>query len=119
MQIAGSCCSASTGSTPKTNRPDRPLRAPLSGAPPSPRLPLPQPAEPEANANPINVQGQPRLLTSHPMANATVRERPHYLARLWAELGRMGGEHDAFIKVIIVERVTKAIVLIALAIALL
>jgi len=53
------------------------------------------------------------------MANATVRERPHYLARLWAELGRMGGEHDAFIKVIIVERITKAIVLIALAIALL
>jgi len=52
------------------------------------------------------------------MANATARARPHYLARLWAELGRMGGEHDAFIKVIIVERITKAIVLIALAIAL-
>ena len=31
------------------------------------------------------------------------RPRPHYLARLWAELGRMGGEHDAFIKVIIEE----------------
>ena len=45
--------------------------------------------------------------------------RPHYLARLWAELGSMGGEHDAFIKVIIVERVVKAIVLIALAIGLL
>ncbi len=45
--------------------------------------------------------------------------RPHYLARLWAELGRMGGEHDAFIKVIIVERIVKAIVLIALAIGLL
>jgi uncharacterized membrane protein (DUF2068 family) len=43
---------------------------------------------------------------------------PHYLRRLWAELGRMGGEHDAFIKVIIVERVVKAIVLIALAIGL-
>ena len=45
--------------------------------------------------------------------------RPHYLRRLWAELGRMGGEHDAFIKVIIVERIVKAIVLIALAIGLL
>ncbi len=45
--------------------------------------------------------------------------RPHYLARLWAELGRMGGEHDAFIKVIIVERIVKATVLIALAIGLL
>jgi uncharacterized membrane protein (DUF2068 family) len=44
--------------------------------------------------------------------------RPHYLARLWAELGQMGGEHDAFIKVIIVERIAKAIVLIALAIGL-
>ena len=47
------------------------------------------------------------------------RERPHYFARLWAEFGRMGGEHDAFIKVIIVERIIKAIVLIALAIGLL
>jgi uncharacterized membrane protein (DUF2068 family) len=45
--------------------------------------------------------------------------RPHYLRRLWAELGQMGGEHDAFIKVIIVERIVKAIVLIALAIGLL
>jgi uncharacterized membrane protein (DUF2068 family) len=46
-------------------------------------------------------------------------ERPHYAARLWAELGKMGGEHDAFIKVIIVERILKAVVLIALAIGLL
>jgi uncharacterized membrane protein (DUF2068 family) len=45
--------------------------------------------------------------------------RPHYLRRLWAEFDRMGGEHDAFIKVIIVERIVKAIVLIALAIGLL
>jgi uncharacterized membrane protein (DUF2068 family) len=45
--------------------------------------------------------------------------RPHYVARLWAELGRIGGEHDAFIKVIIVERIIKAIVLVALAIGLL
>ena len=45
--------------------------------------------------------------------------RPHYFARLWAELGRMGGEHDAFIKVIIVERIVKAVVLIAAAIGLL
>jgi uncharacterized membrane protein (DUF2068 family) len=52
------------------------------------------------------------------MDRATAR-RPHYFRRLWAELGRMGGEHDAFIKVIIVERVVKAIVLIALAIGLL
>ena len=37
------------------------------------------------------------------------------MRRLWTELGRMGGEHDAFIKVIIVERVVKSIVLIALA----
>jgi uncharacterized membrane protein (DUF2068 family) len=48
-----------------------------------------------------------------------VSKRPHYGARLWAELGRIGGEHDAFIKVIIVERIIKAIVLIALAIGLL
>ena len=46
-------------------------------------------------------------------------KRPHYFARLWAELGRIGGEHDAFIKVIIVERIVKAIVLIILAIGLL
>lgn len=45
--------------------------------------------------------------------------RPTYLSRFWAELGRMGGEHDAFIKVIIVERIVKAIVLTALAIGLL
>jgi uncharacterized membrane protein (DUF2068 family) len=51
------------------------------------------------------------------MDQATKR-RPHYLKRLWAELGRMGGEHDAFIKVIIVERIAKAIVLIALAVGL-
>src|ERR1700687_5195073 len=51
------------------------------------------------------------------MHQATTR-RPHYVRRLWAELGRMGGEHDAFIKVIIVERIIKAIVLIALAIGL-
>jgi len=48
----------------------------------------------------------------------TATGRTHYLKRLWAELGRMGGEHDAFIKVIIVERIVKAIVLIALAIGL-
>jgi uncharacterized membrane protein (DUF2068 family) len=53
------------------------------------------------------------------MAHGSANERPHYLARLWEELGRMGGEHDAFIKVIIVERIVKAIVLIALAIGLL
>src|SRR5437764_14317000 len=41
-------------------------------------------------------------------------ERPHYFARLWQELGTLGGEHDAFIKVIIVQRILKAIVLIAL-----
>src|ERR1700719_4810063 len=52
------------------------------------------------------------------MTQAT-SNRPHYLRRLWAELGRMGGEHDAFIKVIIVERIVKSIVLIALAIGLL
>src|SRR5690348_13499121 len=47
------------------------------------------------------------------------RARPHYLARLWCELGRMGGEHDAFIKVIIVERIVKSSVLLVLAIGLL
>ena len=46
-------------------------------------------------------------------------KRPHYFARLWQELGRMGGEHDAFIKVIIVERILKSVVLTGLAIALL
>jgi uncharacterized membrane protein (DUF2068 family) len=47
------------------------------------------------------------------------RKRPGYFARLLAELNRMGGEHDAFIKVIIVERIVKSLVLIALAIGLL
>src|SRR5438445_13860101 len=46
-------------------------------------------------------------------------ERRHYFARLWQELGSIGGEHDAFIKVIIVERIVKAIVLIALGVGLL
>jgi uncharacterized membrane protein (DUF2068 family) len=45
-------------------------------------------------------------------------KRPHYFARLLAELNQMGGEHDAFIKVIIVERIVKAVVLIGLAIGL-
>ena len=52
------------------------------------------------------------------MTQATSR-RPHYFRRFWAELGRVGGEHDAFIKVIIVERIVKSIALIALAIGLL
>jgi uncharacterized membrane protein (DUF2068 family) len=47
------------------------------------------------------------------------RKRPGYFARLLAELNRIGGEHDAFIKVIIVERIVKSLVLIALAIGLL
>jgi uncharacterized membrane protein (DUF2068 family) len=51
--------------------------------------------------------------------NETASKRKQYWARLWAELGRMGGEHDAFIKVIIVERIIKAVVLIALAVGLL
>lgn len=45
--------------------------------------------------------------------------RPHYLARLWHELSSMGGEHDAFIKVIIVERIVKSTVLVVLAVGLL
>jgi uncharacterized membrane protein (DUF2068 family) len=49
----------------------------------------------------------------------TKLQRPHYFARLWHELGRLGGEHDAFIKVIIVERIAKAIVLVALGVGLL
>jgi uncharacterized membrane protein (DUF2068 family) len=52
------------------------------------------------------------------MTQAT-SNRSHYFARLWKELGQLGGEHDAFIKVIIVERIAKAVVLIALAIGLL
>jgi uncharacterized membrane protein (DUF2068 family) len=44
--------------------------------------------------------------------------RPHYLARLLAELNSIGGEHDSFIKVIILERIAKASVLILLAIGL-
>jgi uncharacterized membrane protein (DUF2068 family) len=46
-------------------------------------------------------------------------EHPHYFARLWQELGTIGGEHDAFIKVIIIERIVKAVVLVALGIGLL
>ena len=49
----------------------------------------------------------------------TAAHRPSYLSRLWRELGTIGGEHDAFIKVIIVERVVKAVVLTALGVGLL
>jgi len=52
------------------------------------------------------------------LAETDLRRR-HYFARLWYELGRLGGEHDAFIKVIIVERIAKAVVLVALGIGLL
>ncbi|HSS62356.1 MAG TPA: DUF2127 domain-containing protein [Candidatus Limnocylindrales bacterium] len=52
------------------------------------------------------------------MAERT-RRRPHYFARLWDELGRIGGEHDAFIKVIIIERTVKSVVLTVLGIGLL
>ena len=52
-------------------------------------------------------------------SDAQTKPRRSYLARLWSELGRMGGEHDAFIKVIIVERTVKSIVLFIGAIGLL
>jgi uncharacterized membrane protein (DUF2068 family) len=61
----------------------------------------------------------PRTPRARDLTEPDPSRRPHYLARLWAELGRIGGEHDAFIKVIIVERIVKAAVLIALAIGLL
>src|SRR5439155_549395 len=47
------------------------------------------------------------------------RRRPHYFARLLAELNTTGGKHDAFIKVIIIERIGKALVLITLGVGLL
>ena len=53
------------------------------------------------------------------MAHTAGRPRPHYLRRLWRELGSIGGEHDAFIKVIILERIVKSAVLIVLSIGLL
>ncbi|HET9781651.1 MAG TPA: DUF2127 domain-containing protein [Candidatus Dormibacteraeota bacterium] len=53
------------------------------------------------------------------MAEAMTARRPHYLRRLWAELGRMGGEHDVFIKVIIIDKTVRAVVLTALGIGLL
>ena len=53
------------------------------------------------------------------MATENKPRRPHYFARLWQELGRLGGEHDAFIKVIIVERIVKSAVLLLGAIGLL
>ena len=49
----------------------------------------------------------------------TAAHRPSYLSRLWRELGTIGGEHDAFIKVIIVERIVKSVVLLLGAIGLL
>lgn len=49
----------------------------------------------------------------------TEAKRRPYLTRLWDELGRLGGEHDAFIKVIIVERIAKSTVLLVAAIGLL
>ena len=53
------------------------------------------------------------------MTDEAIKRKPHYFARLLAELNSIGGEHDVFIKVIIVERVGKALVLIALGIGLL
>lgn len=50
------------------------------------------------------------------MAGVTARDS--YTTRLWRELGSLGGEHDAFIKVIIAERIVKAVVLTALGIGL-
>lgn len=44
--------------------------------------------------------------------------RHHYLKRLWHELGGIGGEHEPFVKLIIVERIAKAAVLLLLAIGL-
>jgi uncharacterized membrane protein (DUF2068 family) len=44
--------------------------------------------------------------------------RPHYFKRLWAEFNSLGGEQDRFVKLIIVERLAKATILIALAIGL-
>src|SRR5437773_11793087 len=61
----------------------------------------------------------PTLVVKVMRMNKAPSPRPHYATRLWAELDRMGGEHDAFIKVIIVERIVKAIVLVALAVCLL
>lgn len=52
------------------------------------------------------------------MAEAAASNRPHYLHRLWVELGRMGGEHDAFIKVIIIDKTVRGIILAALGIGL-
>jgi uncharacterized membrane protein (DUF2068 family) len=51
--------------------------------------------------------------------SAPPRERRHYFERLWHELGRMGGEHDAFIKVIIVDKLARTVVLFALGVGLL
>ncbi len=59
-----------------------------------------------------------QLVNVDPVSSVEGR-RPSYLARLWRELGRAGGEHDAFIKVIIVERIAKSTILLALAIGLL
>ncbi len=53
------------------------------------------------------------------MVETETKQRPHYFARLWEELGRLGGEHDAFIKVIIVERIVKSTVLLVASIGLL
>ena len=45
--------------------------------------------------------------------------RRSYLGRLWAELGRIGEEHDSLIRLIILERIVKSTILVALAIGLL
>jgi uncharacterized membrane protein (DUF2068 family) len=52
------------------------------------------------------------------VAGVEARKRP-YAIRLWAELGQRGDAPDPFIRVIIVERIAKAIVLIGLAVGLL
>jgi uncharacterized membrane protein (DUF2068 family) len=46
-------------------------------------------------------------------------ERPSWPARLWAELGSASGEHDLFVKFVIVERALRGVLLVVGALSLL
>lgn len=47
------------------------------------------------------------------------REQPSWLVRFWHELGSVSAEHDTIVRLIVIERLAKAAVLIVLAVSLL
>ncbi|TMC10292.1 MAG: DUF2127 domain-containing protein, partial [Chloroflexi bacterium] len=70
------------------------------------------------------LRAQVRRLPGDPVPRApgdiaATGPRPNYLARLWTELGRTGESQDAFIRLIILERLVKSAILVVLGLSLL